>query len=105
MLPIIHPTHPFLRSVPLGPFARRDHSREEDSTPDRFSTTVSCVPANLSPEYKAAEASFRKSRDPRERLEFSREMFRVIPKHKGNEQLPADIKTRIKALAHEHEGA
>src|SRR2546430_15092422 len=105
MLPIIHPTHPFLRSVPLGPFARRDHSREEDSTPDRFSTTVSCVPANLSPEYKAAEAAFRKSRDPRERLESLREMLRTIPKHKGTERLQADIKARIKALAEELEGA
>jgi len=35
-------------------------------TQDRFFTTVTVVPANLSLEYKAAEAAFRKSRDPRE---------------------------------------
>ena len=63
------------------------------------------MPANLSPEYKAAEASFRKSRDPRERLECLREMLRVIPKHKGTEHLQADIKARIKDLADELEGA
>jgi ribosome-interacting GTPase 1 len=62
------------------------------------------VPANLSPEYKAAEAAFRKSRDPRERLECLRAMLRTIPKHKGTERLQADIKARIKDLAEELEG-
>jgi ribosome-interacting GTPase 1 len=62
------------------------------------------VPANLSPEYKAAEAVFRKSRDPRERLEWLREMLRTIPKHKGTEHLQADIKARIKDLSEEFEG-
>ena len=63
------------------------------------------MPANLSPEYKAAEASFRKTRDPRERLEWLREMLRTIPKHKGTEHLQGDIKARIKDLASELEGA
>jgi ribosome-interacting GTPase 1 len=62
------------------------------------------VPANLSPEYKAAEAAFRKTHEPRERLECLREMLRTIPKHKGTEHLQADIKGRIKALAEEFEG-
>jgi ribosome-interacting GTPase 1 len=62
------------------------------------------VPANLSPEYKAAEANFRKTRDPRQRLEWLREMLRAIPKHKGTEHLQADIKARIKDLAEELEG-
>jgi uncharacterized protein len=62
------------------------------------------MPANLSPEYKAAEASFRKPRDPRQRLEWLREMLRAIPKHKGTEHLQADIKARIKDLAEELEG-
>jgi ribosome-interacting GTPase 1 len=61
------------------------------------------MPANLSPEYKAAEASFRKAREPRERLECLREMLRTIPKHKGTDHLQADIKTRIKALSEEIE--
>jgi ribosome-interacting GTPase 1 len=63
------------------------------------------MPANLSPEYKAAEAAFRRARDPRERLEWLREMLRTIPKHKGTEHLQADIKARIKDLGEELEGA
>src|SRR5438552_13231737 len=62
------------------------------------------MPANLSPEYKAAEAAFRKAREPRERLEWLREMLRTIPKHKGTERLQAEIKARIKDLAEELEG-
>jgi ribosome-interacting GTPase 1 len=59
------------------------------------------MPANLSPEYKKAEAGFKQARDPRERLQCLREMLRTIPKHKGTEHLQADIKTRIKQLTEE----
>jgi ribosome-interacting GTPase 1 len=62
------------------------------------------MPANLSPEYKAAEAAFRKAREPRERLDRLREMLRTIPKHKGTDHLQADIKSRIKELSEEIEG-
>ncbi len=62
------------------------------------------MPANLSPEYKAAEMSFRKARDPRQRLDILREMLRTIPKHKGTDHLQADIKRRIKDLSEELEG-
>lgn len=62
------------------------------------------MPANLTPEYKAAETAFRKARDPKERLECLREMLRVIPKHKGTDHLQADIKTRIKQLTEELSG-
>jgi hypothetical protein len=61
------------------------------------------MPANLTPEYKAAEAAFRKARDPCERLERLREMLRVIPKHKGTDHLQGDIKRRIKELSEELE--
>src|SRR6266545_5129001 len=61
------------------------------------------MPANLTPEYKAVEAAFRKARDPRERLEGLREMLRTIPKHKGTDHLQGDIKRRIKELAEELE--
>jgi len=61
------------------------------------------MPANLTPEYKAAEAAFRKARDPRERLDSLREMLRVIPKHKGTDHLQGDIKRRIKELSEELE--
>ena len=62
------------------------------------------MPANLSPEYKTAEAAFRKAREPRERLDCLREMLRTIQKHKGTEHLQADIKARIKDLTEELEG-
>lgn len=63
------------------------------------------MPANLTPEYKSAEAAFRKARDPRERLERLRDMLRVIPKHKGTDHLQGDIKRRIKELSEELERA
>lgn len=61
------------------------------------------VPANLSPEYKAAQAALRQARDPSERLSCLREMLRVIPKHKGTDHLQADIKRRIRELVEELE--
>lgn len=62
------------------------------------------MPANLSPEYKTAEAAFKRARDPKERLELLRTMLRVLPKHKGTDHLQADIKTRIKELTDELSG-
>jgi ribosome-interacting GTPase 1 len=62
------------------------------------------MPANLSPEYKKAEAEFKRAREPRERLRWLREMLRTVPKHKGTEHLQADIKTRIKQLTEEVAG-
>ncbi|MGF1614715.1 MAG: GTPase [Gammaproteobacteria bacterium] len=63
------------------------------------------MPANLTPEYKAAEAAFRSAKDPKQRLECLREMLRTIPKHKGTDHLQADIKSRIKELKDELSGA
>lgn len=62
------------------------------------------MPANLSPEYKTAEAELRKARDPQERLHWLREMLRTIPKHKGTDHLQAELKTRIKQLTEELAG-
>ena len=62
------------------------------------------MPANLSPEYKAAEAAFRAAREPKERLDCLREMLRTIPKHKGTDRLQGDIKARIKQLGEELSG-
>ena len=62
------------------------------------------MPANLTPEYKQAEQAYRLARQPREQLECLKEMLRVIPKHKGTERLQADIKSRIRELAHESAG-
>jgi ribosome-interacting GTPase 1 len=62
------------------------------------------MPTNVTPEYKKAEEAYRKAREPKDRLDCLREMFRTIPKHKGTEHLQADIKTRIKLLTEELAG-
>jgi ribosome-interacting GTPase 1 len=62
------------------------------------------MPANLSPEYKAAADALRRARDPEQRLEHLREMLRVIPKHKGTDHLQGDLKRRIKELDEELAG-
>ena len=56
------------------------------------------MPTNVTSEYKAAEAEFRKARTPEDRLQWLREMLRTIPKHKGTEHLQAELKTRVKEL-------
>ena len=62
------------------------------------------MPANLSPEYKKAEAAYRAAIDDHERLSCLKEMLRAIPKHKGTENMQADLKSRIKQLGDELTG-
>jgi ribosome-interacting GTPase 1 len=62
------------------------------------------MPTNVSPEYKTAEAEFRRARTPEDRLASLREMLRTLPKHKGTEHLQADIRSRIKELTEELAG-
>ena len=62
------------------------------------------MPTNVTPEYRKAEAAYKRAREPRERLDLLREMLRLVPKHKGTEHLQADIKTRIKELTDELAG-
>ncbi|MGF1664970.1 MAG: GTPase [Acidimicrobiia bacterium] len=56
------------------------------------------MPANLTPDYRAAEQRYREAREPRQRLDALRDMLRLVPKHKGTDHLQADIKSRIKEL-------
>ncbi len=53
------------------------------------------MPANLTPQYYAAEEKFRRARTSEERIDALQEMLKVIPKHKGTEKLQGDIKKRI----------
>jgi hypothetical protein len=53
------------------------------------------MPANLTPDYDRADQRYRAAATDEERLEALREMFSVIPKHKGTEKLQADLKRRI----------
>ncbi len=56
------------------------------------------MPANLSPEYLAAEQRFKAAKTTQEKLEALDEMLSTIPKHKGTEKMQADIKRRISKL-------
>jgi ribosome-interacting GTPase 1 len=53
------------------------------------------MPANLTPDYLAAEEKFKKARTPEEKIEALEEMLAKIPKHKGTEKLQADIKSKL----------
>lgn len=56
------------------------------------------MPANLPPQYHEVERKFREAKEPAEKLAFLREMFAVLPKHKGTDKLQADLKRRISKL-------
>ena len=63
------------------------------------------MPANLPPQYSKAEEEFRRATAPTDRLEKLREMFRLLPKHKGTEKLQSDLKKKISRARDEVEGA
>src|SRR5271156_2929914 len=63
------------------------------------------MPANLPPQYSKAEDEFRKATNPTDRLDKLREMYRLLPKHKGTEKLQSDLKKRISRTRDELEGA
>jgi ribosome-interacting GTPase 1 len=63
------------------------------------------MPANLTPQYKAAEDRFREARTHDEKLSALREMMALLPKHKGTEKMQADIKRRIAKLEEEGQHA
>jgi uncharacterized protein len=63
------------------------------------------MPANLPPQYSKAEEEFRKAATPSDRLEKLREMFRLLPKHKGTEKLQSDLKQKISRAKDDIEGA
>ena len=62
------------------------------------------MPANLTPQYKEAEARFREATTVEEKIACLNEMLRVIPKHKGTEKLQADLKRRLSKLSRTETG-
>src|SRR3954454_833476 len=62
------------------------------------------MPANLPPQYSKAEEEYRKATTPVEKLEKLRELFRLLPKHKGTEKLQSDLKQKISRAREEVEG-
>ncbi len=63
------------------------------------------MPANLTPQYFAAEEKYKEAKTIRDKLKALRGMLSAIPKHKGTEKLQGDIKRRIALLADEEERA
>lgn len=61
------------------------------------------MPANLTPQYLAAEQRFKDAVTTREKMEALEEMMAVIPKHKGTEKMQADLKRRLAKLRNETE--
>ncbi len=61
------------------------------------------MPANLTPQYRAAEARFKAAHTFEERRAALEEMLATIPKHKGTEKMQADLKRRLARLRHEEE--
>lgn len=59
------------------------------------------MPANLTPQYHAAEKVFREAKTTEEKIAALEEMLRLIPKHKGSEKLQADLKRRLSKLRRE----
>jgi hypothetical protein len=59
------------------------------------------VPANLTPQYHAAEQRFREARSTEEKIEALEEMLAVMPKHKGTDKLKADLRRRMAKLQEE----
>jgi small GTP-binding protein len=53
------------------------------------------MPANLTPEYLAAEREYRSAVTQAEKIETLERMLATLPKHKGTEKLQADIKRRL----------
>ena len=61
------------------------------------------MPANLTPQYKEAEARYREAATHEEKVVALREMMALLPRHKGTEKLQADIRRRLAKLEEEAE--
>jgi ribosome-interacting GTPase 1 len=61
------------------------------------------MPANLPPQYLKVEEEYRKASLSEKRLELARELYRLLPKHKGTEKLQSDWKQKMSQLRGEIE--
>jgi len=53
------------------------------------------MPANLTPDYLAAERDYKQAATPAERIAALERMLATVPKHKGTEKIQADLKRRL----------
>lgn len=59
------------------------------------------MPANLPPQYYEAEERFRQARTAKEKLAILKEMWAIMPKHKGTDRLQGELKAKISQLKKE----
>lgn len=59
------------------------------------------MPANLPPEYYAAEADYKKASTPQEKIAALETLISTVPKHKGTDKLRADMRRRLSKLRDE----
>jgi len=64
---------------------------------------IRTMPANLPPQYLKVEAEYKATKTAADRLEKLRELYRLLPKHKGTEKLQSDLKRKISELRDEVE--
>lgn len=63
------------------------------------------MPINAHPDYFKAEKKYLEAESPEDKIFFLEEMIRLAPKHKGSENLLAELKTRLKKLKQKSEKA
>lgn len=56
------------------------------------------MPANLTPQYLAAEQAFKEAETTEDKVRCLEEMFRLLPKHKGTDHLQGDLRRRLSRL-------
>ena len=59
------------------------------------------MPANLPPDYYAAESAFRAATTPQAKLEALERMLAIMPHHKGTDHLRAELRTRMAKVQQE----
>ncbi|MBI4296364.1 MAG: TGS domain-containing protein [Chloroflexi bacterium] len=56
------------------------------------------MPANLPPDYFAAEKQYREAKNAQEKIQLLKKMLAIMPKHKGTDKLRAELRRRIANL-------
>ena len=59
------------------------------------------MPANLTPQYLAAEQRYKEAVTSQAKIEALEEMMAIIPKHKGTEKLRADLRRKLAKVRNE----
>ncbi len=61
------------------------------------------MPVNVSPQYAKAEKEYLQAQSLEEKIERLKDLIREVPKHKGGENLRAQLRTRLKKFREQQE--